>query len=81
MKPDLYDEVHQLSIDVVNASSAEDTQQEWNEYNKLRELCTLNENTKSDHPIQWEALADFTSNNEQAITIYQKALQCSESLG
>ena len=81
MNPPLYDEVHQLSIDVVNASSEEDTEAEWIAYNKLRELCELNENTEKNHPIQWEALADFTTNDDQAIAIYQKALHCSELLG
>ena len=81
MKPPLYDEVHQLSIEVVNASSAENTQEKWIAYNKLRELCALHENTENDHPLQWEALADFTANDEQAISIYQKALRCSELLG
>ena len=77
----LYDEVHLLSIDVVNASADGDTKKEWKAYNKLRELCISNESTKNDHPLQWEALADFTSSSDQAIVIYQKALLCSDALG
>ena len=81
MKPALYDEVHQLSVDIVNASFEEDSQNEWGAYNRLRELCILNENTAQDHPLQWEALADFTTNTQQALLLYKKALKCSELLG
>ena len=81
MRPPLYDEVHQLSIDVVNASASEDRSLEWEAYNKLETLCVLNKNSEKDHPIQWEALADFTRNADQALLVYQKALQCSILLG
>ena len=81
MKPALYDEVHQLSVDIVNASFEEDSQNGWGAYNRLRELCILNENTAQDHPLQWEALADFTTNTQQALLLYKKALKCSELLG
>jgi len=81
MRPTLYDDVLQLSVDIVNASTERDTQKERKAYNRLRELCILNENTDKDHPLQWEALADFTINDEQAITVYQKALRCSQLLG
>ena len=67
-------------MDIVNASVSNDTKSEWSSYQKLRELCEANEKTENNHPIQWEALADFTNNNEQAVLIYRKALQCAESL-
>jgi hypothetical protein len=43
-------------------------------------LCETNENTDNNHPIQWEALADFTTNTEQAIAIYKNALSYAEQL-
>jgi len=80
MNPPLYDEVHQMALDIVNASVSENTKLKWATYEKLKLLCEANENTKNDHPIQWEALADFTDNDAQAIIIYRKALSCAESL-
>jgi hypothetical protein len=80
MNPPLYNEVLQLSQDFVNASEIGDTKAEWNAYQKLKMLCETNENTDNNHPIQWEALADFTTNTEQAIVIYKNALNYAEQL-
>lgn len=81
MKPPLFDEVLRLSYDIVNAIELENTKDKWDTYQELKGLCELNKNTKKDHPIQWEALGDFTINDEQALNIYAQALSCSESLG
>lgn len=70
----LYDDVHQLTLDIVNASSVENTKLQWDAYQKLKELCESNEKTELNHPFQWEALADFTIDNSQAILVYNKAL-------
>ena len=40
----------------------------------------LNENTDKDHPVQWETLADFTEELEEAITTYEKALSKSVAI-
>jgi tetratricopeptide (TPR) repeat protein len=44
-------------------------------YLKLKAICTDNENTDKDHPVQWETLADFTEELDEALVIYQKALE------
>mgnify|MGYP001263996863 CR=1 FL=1 len=41
---------------------------------ELQAICTEHENTGKDHPEQWETLADFTEELEDALPIYQKAL-------
>ena len=43
-------------------------------YAELEAICTEHENTGKDHPEQWETLADFTEELEDALPIYQKAL-------
>lgn len=43
-------------------------------YAELKAICTDNENTDKDHPEQWETLADFTENLDEALVIYEKAL-------
>ena len=37
-------------------------------------LCNENEKSDKDHPEQWETLADFTEDLDEALVIYQKAL-------
>lgn len=43
-------------------------------YAELKALCSDNENTDKDHPEQWETLADFTEDLDEALVIYDKAL-------
>lgn len=81
MKPLLYNEVHQLSLDIVNATAIENTKAEWSAYQKLKLLCEKAQGGHQDHPLQWEALADFTTNYEQALKLYNIALETAESLG
>ncbi|GAF62508.1 replicative DNA helicase [Psychrobacter sp. JCM 18903] len=43
-------------------------------YAELKAICNDNENTDKDHPEQWETLADFTEDLDEALVIYDKAL-------
>ena len=43
-------------------------------YAELKAICIDNENTNKDHPEQWETLADFTADLDEALVIYDKAL-------
>jgi len=43
-------------------------------YAELKAICIDNENTDKDHPEQWETLADFTEDLDEALVIYDKAL-------
>jgi tetratricopeptide (TPR) repeat protein len=43
-------------------------------YAELKAICVDNENTDKDHPEQWETLADFTADLDEALVIYDKAL-------
>ncbi|WP_025650599.1 MULTISPECIES: hypothetical protein [Psychrobacter] len=43
-------------------------------YAELKAICTDNENTDKDHPEQWETLADFTEDLDEALVLYDKAL-------
>ena len=44
-------------------------------YAELQALCNEHENTDKDHPEQWETLADFTEDLEEALVRYDKALE------
>lgn len=44
-------------------------------YGELKAICVDNESTDKDHPEQWETLADFTEDLDEALVIYDKALE------
>ena len=81
MNSDIYEKVLCLAEDIVNASSVDDTKAQWNSYNALLQLCEANEESELDHPLQWEALGDFTNDNTKAVEIYEKALKVAEGYG
>ena len=78
MKPPLYDEIHQLALEIVNASEAEDQRSIWSTYHSLEQLCESAETDGQSHPFHWETLADFTTDSSAALEIYQKALKSAE---
>lgn len=73
MNTDIYDKVRALAVELINASSVDDTKSRWRLYNELSQLCMEFESGESDHPFQWEALADFTLDDAASIGIYEKA--------
>jgi tetratricopeptide (TPR) repeat protein len=81
MNTELYEEVHRLSVSIVNASEKGLQDLESEAYSELERLCNRFEKSDSNHPIQWEALGDFAMNHEQALSAYRKGLACSEKLG
>jgi len=75
MKPRLYNEVFEIALSITNASENNDKKTEWSSYQKLLFLCKKHENTKLDHPYQWETLADFTLLATESIKLYEQALK------
>lgn len=47
---------------------------------ELQAICVDNEDTDKDHPEQWETLADFTADLEEAIAGYEKALSKAKAI-
>ena len=80
MKAPLFDDIISLSQNIADASASENDDSRELNYKALIKLCAHNENTPKDHPLQWEALADFTLDSEQSIDIYQKGLDCAQRL-
>lgn len=76
-----YNEVLEVSCLIVNASESGDTRAQWAAYQLLIEICERYENTEYDHPLQWEALADFTTEAQRALEGYEKALVLARRLG
>ena len=71
----IYKAVYSLSEQLMEAANNDDRDTFEALYGELKAICTDNEGTDKDHPEQWETLADFTEELEDAITGYEKALQ------
>jgi tetratricopeptide (TPR) repeat protein len=67
--------VHDLAEQLMKAAFKEDVDLFETLYSELKAICIDNENTEKDHPVQWETLADFTENLDDALISYAKALE------
>lgn len=71
----IYKAVYILAEELLEAHNRHNQQAFDALYAELQAICIDNENTDKDHPVQWETLADFTEDLDEAIAIYDKALQ------
>ncbi|MDN3397253.1 tetratricopeptide repeat protein [Psychrobacter sp. APC 3426] len=70
----IYKAIYTLAEDLLEADR-KGNQEEFDAlYAELKAICTDNENSDKDHPEQWETLADFTVDLDEALVIYEKAL-------
>jgi tetratricopeptide (TPR) repeat protein len=74
MNTKIYKAVHSLAELLMEAVKRKDDKSFAALYTELKAICVDNENTEKDHPVQWETLADFTEDLEEAISVYAKAL-------
>tara|TARA_B110000114_G_scaffold46354_1_gene49106 strand:- start:835 stop:1266 length:432 start_codon:yes stop_codon:yes gene_type:complete len=80
MKAPLFDQILAISEKIADASAAQDDALRTEHCQNLQKLCATNQDSPNDHPLQWEALADFTEDGDQAIDIYQVGLHIAEKL-
>ncbi len=71
----IYKTVYRLAEKLMDAADEKDREQFDSLYADLKSVCIDNENTDKDHPEQWETLADFTEELEDAVAGYAKALE------
>jgi len=71
----IYKSVYSLSEKLMAAARKDNAEVFESLYAELKTICSDNENTDKDHPEQWETLADFTEDLEEAVTGYKKALE------
>ena len=70
----IYKAIYKLAEELLEADRIGDQAAFDAFYEELQALCTDNENTDKDHPEQWETLADFTADMDEALVKYEKAL-------
>jgi len=80
MKAPLYNDILKLSQDIAKASAEDNEASRLESCGNLQRLCASNQNSPKDHPLQWEALGDFTEDGDQAIDIYQIGLSTAEKM-
>jgi hypothetical protein len=80
MKAPLYADILAICQEIANASNTDNDELRLASCKKLQILCATNQGSPKDHPLQWEALADFTEDGEQAMDIYDVALATAEKL-
>tara|TARA_B110000977_G_scaffold45172_1_gene61427 strand:+ start:571 stop:993 length:423 start_codon:yes stop_codon:yes gene_type:complete len=71
----IYKSVYSLSEKLMAAAKKDNVEAFGSLYAQLKAICVDNENTDKDHPEQWETLADFTEDLEEAVIGYKKALE------
>ena len=71
----IYKSIYVLAENLLEADSKNDQKTFDMLYAQLKDLCIENEKSDKDHPEQWETLADFTEDLEEALVIYQKSLE------
>jgi hypothetical protein len=80
MKAPLYDEILDICQHIANASANNDHDGRSDACKNLQKLCATNQNSPKDHPLQWEALADFTEEGDLAMDIYDIGLTTADKL-
>ena len=80
MKAPLYADILAICQEIANASNTDNDELRLASCKKLQQLCATNQGSPKDHPLQWEALADFTEDGDQAMDIYEVALATAEKL-
>ena len=75
MNTKLYKKVHELALALLDYSEKEQPELFSERYQALKALCYEHEDDEhKNHPLQWETLADFTEDRDEAMRFYQKAL-------
>lgn len=80
MNTKIYKSVHGLAEKLMDAASKDDRSTFEALYAELKAICQENDNTDKDHPVQWETLADFTEELDEAVEIYALALDKSMAI-
>ncbi|GAA6173523.1 hypothetical protein NBRC116592_31930 [Colwellia sp. KU-HH00111] len=80
MKAPLYNEILDICQQIANASAKDNDEARAQACKDLQKLCATHQGTPKDHPLQWEALADFTEDGDLAMDIYEIGLSTAQHL-
>lgn len=81
MNSKLYKKVHDLAETLLSAVENDNEEQFALQYEELKNICYENEgDDHKNHPVQWETLADFTEEVDEALRLYKKAFEVAEGI-
>jgi len=80
MKAPLYNEILEICQVIADASASDNDEARNEACKNLQKLCAVHQDSPKDHPLQWEALADFTEDGDLAMDIYEIALAVADKL-
>jgi len=80
MKAPLYNEILEICQVIADASASDNDEARNEACKNLQKLCAVHQDSPKDHPLQWEALADFTEDGDLAMDIYGIALAVADKL-
>lgn len=73
MNLEFHKQVFQLAESLLESANKEHARSFGEGYELLKQLCEQSEGTPDNHPLQWEALADFTEDYVVARSYYEKS--------
>ncbi len=76
----LYDRVLSLANSLTEAVERDDDRAFMQQYAELEKLCAEAQAAGTAHPFYLESLGDFTLDDEDAIDIYEQALELADKL-
>lgn len=78
MRAKLSDQIHALAQLIVAANDSGDENAEVDAYAQLQTLCYDSRNSNMNHPLQWEALGDFSVSHDDAVAAYEEGLELAQ---
>jgi hypothetical protein len=78
MRAKLSDQIHALTQLIIAANDGGDEAAEVEAYTQLQALCHGNRNSNMNHPLQWEALGDFSATHAEAVAAYEEGLELAQ---
>lgn len=78
--PALYDSANELAEALMTAAERDQHNKYFDLYSELERLCTKTKGTDKAHPYLLETLGDFTLDDEDAIDLYEEALDLCDAL-
>ena len=76
----LYESVNQLAETLMDAAEKDQHNRYFDLYAELEALAEDIKETDKDHPYVLETLGDFTLDDEDAIDVYERALELADAL-
>jgi len=80
MNRQVFEKIEEFAQSLMAFAQADNETEFYAKYAELEQFCQQYKDKKNDHPVLWETLADFSEDNQQAITLYGQAYLLADKL-